>query len=46
LLAVLQINLDRFGDWAAENAMEINPGKSKVVSYTINRVEEIGRAHV
>jgi hypothetical protein len=31
---MLQIDLDRLGEWAEENAMKINPGKSKAVSFT------------
>jgi hypothetical protein len=27
----LQRDLDRLGEWAVENAMKINPGKSKAV---------------
>jgi hypothetical protein len=27
-------DLDRLGGWAEENAMKINPGKSKAVSFT------------
>jgi hypothetical protein len=30
----LQIDLDRLGGWAEENAMKIHPGKSKAVSFT------------
>jgi hypothetical protein len=30
----LQIDLDRLGEWAVENAMKINLGKSKAVSFT------------
>ena len=29
-----EIYLDRMGDWAAANAMQTNPGKSKAVSFT------------
>jgi hypothetical protein len=36
----LQIDLDRLGEWAVENSMEINPTKSKAVSFTRARVEE------
>jgi hypothetical protein len=35
----LQIDLDRLGGWAEENAMKINPGKSKAVSFTRARVK-------
>jgi hypothetical protein len=30
----LQIDLDRLGEWVVENAMKINPGKRKSVSFT------------
>jgi hypothetical protein len=30
----LQKVLDRLGEWAAENAMKINPGKSKAIRFT------------
>jgi hypothetical protein len=36
----LQIDLDRLGGWAEENAMKINPGKSKAVRFTRARVKE------
>jgi hypothetical protein len=36
----LQIYLDRLGGWAEENAMKINPGKSKAVIFTSARVKE------
>jgi len=36
----LQIDMDRLGEWAVENAMKINPGKSKVVSFTRARVKD------
>jgi hypothetical protein len=29
----LQIDLDGLGEWAVENVMKINPGKSKAVSF-------------
>ena len=29
----MQIDLDRLGEWAVENAMRINRGKSKAVSF-------------
>jgi hypothetical protein len=35
----VQINLDRLGKWAVENAMKINPGKSKAVSFMTARVK-------
>jgi hypothetical protein len=34
----LQIELNRLGDWAVENAMVINPDKSKTVCFTIARL--------
>ena len=30
----LQTDLNRLGEWAVENEMKINPGKSKAVSFT------------
>ena len=36
----LQKNLDRLGDWAAENAMKINPSKSKAIRFTRARVND------
>jgi hypothetical protein len=36
----LQIDLNRLGEWATENAMEINPTKSKALSFTKARVKE------
>jgi hypothetical protein len=36
----LQIDLKRLGEWPVENAMEINPSKSKAVSFTTARVKE------
>jgi hypothetical protein len=35
----LQKVLDRLEEWAAENAMKINPSKSKAVSFTRARVK-------
>jgi hypothetical protein len=29
----LQIDVDRLGEWEVENAMKINPGKSKALSF-------------
>jgi predicted membrane GTPase involved in stress response len=29
----LQIDLDRLGDWAAENEMKVNQNKSKAISF-------------
>jgi hypothetical protein len=36
----LQTDLNRLGKWAVENAMKINPTKSKVVCFTRARVKE------
>jgi hypothetical protein len=36
----LQRDLDRLGGWAEENAIKINPGKSKAVSFTRARVKK------
>jgi hypothetical protein len=36
----LQTNLNRLAKWAIENAMKINPNKSKVVCFTRARVKE------
>jgi hypothetical protein len=36
----LQIDLDRLGGWAEENATKINPVKSKAVSFTRARVKQ------
>jgi hypothetical protein len=30
----LQKDLDRLGEWAAENAVKINPSKSKTIRFT------------
>ena len=35
----LQIDLDRQGEWAVENAVKINPSKSKAVRFTRARVK-------
>ena len=35
----LQTDLNRLGEWAVENEMKINPGKSKAVSFTKARVK-------
>jgi hypothetical protein len=37
----LQKNLDRLGEWAVENAMKINPSKSKAVHFTSARVKDL-----
>ena len=36
----LQKDLDRLGEWAAENAMKINPSKSKAIRFTRARVKD------
>jgi len=36
----LQKGLDRLGEWAVENAMKINPSKSKAIRYTRARVKD------
>ena len=33
-------DLDRLGEWAVENAMKINPSKSKAVRFTRARVKD------
>jgi hypothetical protein len=35
----MQIDLDRLGEWTVENAIKINLGKSKAVSFTRARVK-------
>jgi len=35
----LQKDLDTLGEWAVENGMKINPGKSKVIRFTRARVK-------
>ena len=36
----LQADLNRLEEWTVENEMEINPGKSKEVSFTKARAKE------
>ena len=36
----LQKDLDRLGEWAVENAMKINPSKSRAVRFTRARVKD------
>jgi len=36
----LQKDLDRLGEWAVENAMKINPSKSKTIRFTRARVKD------
>jgi hypothetical protein len=35
---ILQNDLDRLGEWATENAMEINPSKSKAILKKIHKI--------
>ena len=35
-----QKDLDRLGEWAVENAIKINPSKSKAIRFTRARVKE------
>jgi len=39
-IETLQIDVDRLGQWAVETTVKINPGKSKVVSFTRTRVKD------
>jgi hypothetical protein len=41
----LQTDLNRLGKWVVENAMKINPTKSKVVCITRARVKEHGHGN-
>jgi hypothetical protein len=36
----LQKDLDRLGEWAVENAMKINPSKSKAVRFMTAQVKD------
>ena len=36
----LQKDLDRLGEWAVENAMKVNPSKSKAIRFTRARVKD------
>jgi len=36
----LQKDLDRLGEWAVENAMKINPSKSKAIHFMRARVKD------
>ena len=36
----LQIDLDRLGQWAVENAMKINPCRITALSFTRTRVKD------
>jgi hypothetical protein len=40
VIEMLEIDLKRPGDWAVENAMEINPTKGKAVSFTTARLKK------
>jgi hypothetical protein len=37
----LHKNLDMLGEWAVENGMTINPGKSKAIRFTRDRVKSL-----
>jgi len=39
-IEILRVDLDRLGEWVVENAMNINPVASKVVSFTRGRVKD------
>ena len=39
-LEKFQKDLDRLGEWAVENAMKINPSKSKAIRFTRARVKD------
>jgi len=39
-IEMLQKDLDRLGEWAVENAMKINPSKSKAVRFMRARVKD------
>ena len=36
----MQKNVNRWGEWAGENEMKINPSKSKAVRFTRARVKD------
>ena len=36
----MQKDVDRLGEWAIENAMKINPSKSKAIRFTRARVKD------
>jgi (2Fe-2S) ferredoxin len=40
VMKILQKDLDRLGEWVVENAMKINPSKSKAVHFTRARVKD------
>jgi len=39
-IEILQKDLDRLGEWAAENGMKINPSKSKAIRFTRAKVKD------
>jgi hypothetical protein len=39
-MEIMQRGLDRLGEWAVENVMKINPGKSKAVRFTSARLKD------
>ena len=39
-MEILQRDLDRLGEWAAENAMKMNPSKSKAFRFTRARLKD------
>jgi len=42
----LQKDLDRLGEWVVENAMKINPSKSKAIRFTRARVKLFVNGHI
>jgi hypothetical protein len=40
-IETLKLDLDGLGKWTVENAMKINPGKSKAISFTRTRVKDL-----
>jgi hypothetical protein len=44
-MEILQRDLDRLGEWAVENAMKINPSKSKAVRFTRTRQKDFGHTN-
>jgi hypothetical protein len=38
-IEILQRELDRLGEWSVENAIKINPNKSKAVRFTTARIK-------
>jgi hypothetical protein len=39
-ITTLQMDVDRLGEWAVENAVKINPSNRKPVSFTRARVKD------